>query len=95
MQTCFNFRCINDERVLHYDPVKTCKFVVATTVIHNMAVLAGIPHFVDVEGARNNNVHGGLAGDEDDPIQPDPLVHGLEVRRRVVQWLEDRRNLVA
>ncbi|KAJ8671611.1 hypothetical protein QAD02_002870 [Eretmocerus hayati] len=37
------WRCLNKERMLHYQPRKACKLGVACAVLHNFAKLGGIP----------------------------------------------------
>ncbi|KAK3923791.1 Putative nuclease [Frankliniella fusca] len=84
------FRAINDERVLHYEAIKTCRFVVAITVLHNLRILAQVPHFEEVQDprARNGNGHnedddaeGGEDGENDNGgAEGAAAVHNLMAR---------------
>jgi len=93
-------RGINDERVLHYTPLKSCRIIVAIAVLHNLCILAQVPHYRDNEElVRNDNFNDWLEGqhDEDGDVEGgddyDPiLMDGLNVRNQVVNYLEQLRG---
>ncbi|KAK3907657.1 Putative nuclease [Frankliniella fusca] len=82
------FRAINNERVLHYDPVKACRIVIAITVLHNLCILARVPQYV----AQNAN--NPVVNDENDHVaaEDDILARGRLVRNQMVQQLERMRR---
>lgn len=50
------FRAINLERVLHYDPIKCGRIIVACTVLHNLCILRNIPGYVPYDEGGLSNV---------------------------------------
>ncbi|XP_034239134.1 putative nuclease HARBI1 [Thrips palmi] len=91
------FRCLHDERVLHYNYVKSGKFVNAACVIMNLGIL-GIPNYINEENLLNDNVNDALPeedlfDDEDGGVRVHALLaRGREIRNRIVQELEEMRN---
>ncbi|MBW0506461.1 hypothetical protein O181_046176 [Austropuccinia psidii MF-1] len=83
-------RCINDERVMHYDFVKSALIVVAVCVIHNLRVLGNVPHFIgDEENLGNENAN----EDYEDEVQVvNLLAQGRVARQQIVQELERQRR---
>ena len=66
--------------------------VVAGCVIHNLGVLARLPHFTDAENARNHNFNEEVGEEVNHPEDPDILARGWAMRQRVVNFLERHRQ---
>ncbi|XP_034233028.1 putative nuclease HARBI1 [Thrips palmi] len=93
------YRAINDERVLHYRPHKACQIIVAIAVLHNLCILAQVPYYRENEDmARNLNFNDwredaeDIGPNEDYGNEDHILIAGLNVRRQVVDYLEETRN---
>ncbi|XP_034250956.1 putative nuclease HARBI1 [Thrips palmi] len=89
------FRAINDERILHYSPLKACRIIVAVAVLHNLCILAQVPYYqLNADRARNDNFNEweGENFNELDENYIDLLQAGRDVRQRVVDYLEQMRN---
>ncbi|XP_034248536.1 putative nuclease HARBI1 [Thrips palmi] len=98
------WRCINDERTLHYDYVKVAQFINGAVVLHNLCVLANLTHYA--EGAhllRNVNVNEEEPEEDDDDLDDEDvpegrrqqraiLIRGQQVRQEIVNELELRRQ---
>ena len=89
-------RAINDERVLHYDAVNTCRFVVAITGLHNLRILTRLPHFMDLNEAQLGNHKVYDDNENEDEDEGAEQAANLPIRERatrqlIVQELEAAR----
>ena len=88
-------RAGNNERILHYTPQKSCRFVIAICVLHNLPILARLPQYLDIENPRNEHVNEDEPEDEEDVDNPDEHLNDLRlgraVRAHIVDHLERHR----
>lgn len=84
------FRDLNLERVLHYDPVRCGRIIVACTVLHNLCILRQIPGYVPEDQVGLWNV---FARPDAVPLTAgQTIVQGRLERQRVVNELQRRRR---
>lgn len=79
------WRCINDERVLHYDPTKAGQIVNACSVLHNFCVLRNV---ADPPEYRPRQAP------DDDVVEDDGEEELYEVDRNTRQLAEAERRFL-